>query len=74
MTPHESRSLRAVDLAQQGVAGVVEATAAANKAIGEYAQATTRYVSQQPVKSALIAIAAGTFVAALVLALRRWPD
>lgn len=39
--------------------------------MGEYAQATTRYVSEQPLKSALIAAAIGAAVAGLVLALRR---
>jgi len=46
----------------------------ANKSVnsmGEYAQATTRYVSEQPLKSALIAAAVGAAVAALVLAMRR---
>jgi ElaB/YqjD/DUF883 family membrane-anchored ribosome-binding protein len=39
--------------------------------VGEYAHATTRYVSDQPLKSALIAAAVGAAVAALVLAMRR---
>jgi ElaB/YqjD/DUF883 family membrane-anchored ribosome-binding protein len=39
--------------------------------VGDYAQATGRYVSEQPVKSALIAAAVGAAVAALVLAARR---
>lgn len=39
--------------------------------VGDYAQATTRYVSEQPLKSALIAAAVGAAVAALVLVLRR---
>jgi ElaB/YqjD/DUF883 family membrane-anchored ribosome-binding protein len=39
--------------------------------VGDYAQATTRYVSEQPVKSALIAAAVGAAVAGLVLAMRR---
>jgi ElaB/YqjD/DUF883 family membrane-anchored ribosome-binding protein len=39
--------------------------------VNDYAQATTRYVSEQPVKSALIAAAVGAAVAGLVLALRR---
>jgi ElaB/YqjD/DUF883 family membrane-anchored ribosome-binding protein len=39
--------------------------------MGEYAQATTRYVTEQPLKSALIAAAIGAAVAGLVLALRR---
>jgi ElaB/YqjD/DUF883 family membrane-anchored ribosome-binding protein len=46
----------------------------ANKSVnsvGEYANATTRYVSDQPLRSALIAAAVGAAVAALVLAMRR---
>jgi len=43
--------------------------------MGDYAQATTRYVSgyvsEQPVRSALIAAALGAAVMGLVLALRR---
>jgi len=39
--------------------------------VGEYAHATTRYVAEQPLKSALIAAAIGAAVAALVLAMRR---
>jgi len=38
--------------------------------MGEYAQATTRYIADEPVKSALIAAAIGAAVAGLVLALR----
>lgn len=48
------------DLANKGVTSV-----------GEYAHATTRYVAEQPLKSALIAAAVGAAVAALVLAMRR---
>jgi len=59
------------DLATKGVSTVSEATAAAQKQLGQYAQATGRYVSEQPVKSALIAAAIGAAVAALVLALSR---
>ena len=51
------------DLANRGVSSV-----------GEYAHATTRYVAEQPLKSALIAAAIGAAVAALVLALRRNSD
>ena len=43
----------------------------AKGSMGEYAQATTRYISDEPVKSALIAAAIGAAVAGLVLALRR---
>ena len=51
------------DLANRGVSSV-----------GEYAHATTRYVAEQPLKSALIAAAIGAAVAALVLAMRRNSD
>jgi ElaB/YqjD/DUF883 family membrane-anchored ribosome-binding protein len=51
------------DLANKGVSSV-----------GEYAHATTRYVAEQPLKSALIAAAVGAAVAALVLAMRRRSD
>ncbi|HSI54826.1 MAG: hypothetical protein ACAH21_18780 [Ramlibacter sp.] len=67
------RDLRygAKDLASRGVNTVSEATSAAQRQIGQYAQATGRYVTEQPVKSALIAAAVGAAVAALVLAWRR---
>jgi ElaB/YqjD/DUF883 family membrane-anchored ribosome-binding protein len=50
---------------------VSDATAAAQRQLGHYAHATRLYVSEQPVKSALIAAAIGAAVAALVLAIRR---
>jgi ElaB/YqjD/DUF883 family membrane-anchored ribosome-binding protein len=70
------RDLRygAKELASKGVSTVSEATAAAQKQLGQYAQATGRYVSDQPVKSALIAAAVGAAVAALILAYRRNSD
>lgn len=43
----------------------------AASSVGEYAQATTRYIADEPVKSALIAAAIGAAVAGLVIALRR---
>ena len=49
----------------------------ANKSVnsvGEYAQATTRYVSEQPVRSALIAAAIGAAVAAIVMVARSRRD
>jgi ElaB/YqjD/DUF883 family membrane-anchored ribosome-binding protein len=39
--------------------------------VGDYAQATSRYISDEPLKSALIAAAVGAAVAGLVIALRR---
>ena len=62
------------DLASKSATSVSEATAAAQRQLGQYAQATGRYVSDQPVKSALIAAAIGAAVAALVLAWRRNRD
>ena len=38
---------------------------------GDYAQATTRYIAEEPVKSALIAAAVGALVAGIVIAMRR---
>jgi ElaB/YqjD/DUF883 family membrane-anchored ribosome-binding protein len=51
--------------------GVKDLASKGASSVGEYAQATTRYVSEQPVRSALIAAAVGAAVAALVLAMRR---
>jgi ElaB/YqjD/DUF883 family membrane-anchored ribosome-binding protein len=39
--------------------------------MNDYAQATSRYISDEPLKSALIAAAVGAAVAGLVLAMRR---
>jgi ElaB/YqjD/DUF883 family membrane-anchored ribosome-binding protein len=67
------RNLRfgARDLASRSASGMSDATTAAQRQLGQYAQATGRYVTEQPVKSALIAAAVGAAVAALVLAMRR---
>ncbi len=51
--------------------GVRDIASKGASSMGEYAQATGRYVSEQPVKSALIAAAVGAAAAALVLAMRR---
>lgn len=58
-------------LATRGVDAAAEAAAAAQKQLSRYADLTGRYVSQQPVKSVLIAVAAGAAIAALVVAARR---
>jgi ElaB/YqjD/DUF883 family membrane-anchored ribosome-binding protein len=67
------RDLRegATDLARRSATTVSDATAAAQRRLGEYAQATGRYVADEPLKSALIAAAVGAAVAALVMAIRR---
>lgn len=51
--------------------GMRDAANRGANSMGEYAQATTRYIADEPVKSALIAAAIGAAVAGLVLALRR---
>jgi ElaB/YqjD/DUF883 family membrane-anchored ribosome-binding protein len=57
--------------ASKGAHSVGDVTHSAQRHLGQYANATGRYVTEQPVKSALIAAAVGAAVAALVLALRR---
>jgi ElaB/YqjD/DUF883 family membrane-anchored ribosome-binding protein len=51
--------------------GVKDMANRGSGSMGDYAQATTRYISDEPIKSALIAAAVGAAVAGLVLALRR---
>ena len=50
--------------------GMSDRAGAARSAVGEYASVGTRYVSDHPMKSALIAAAVGAAVAGLVLAMR----
>jgi ElaB/YqjD/DUF883 family membrane-anchored ribosome-binding protein len=59
------------DFASRGVSAATDATALAQKQLSRYADVTGRYVSDQPVKSVLIAAAAGAAIAALVMAARR---
>lgn len=59
------------DLAHKGLTSVSDATVSAQKQVGRYADATGRYVSEQPLKSALIAAGVGAFVAALIIAARK---
>ncbi|MBA2674866.1 hypothetical protein [Ramlibacter sp.] len=67
----ERASDRARDLANRGMSSVTDAASTAQRQISQYAQATGRYVAEQPMKSALIAAAVGAAVAALVLIVRR---
>jgi ElaB/YqjD/DUF883 family membrane-anchored ribosome-binding protein len=50
--------------------GMSDRATAARSSVGEYASASTRYVSEHPMKSALIAAALGAAVAGLYLAMR----
>jgi ElaB/YqjD/DUF883 family membrane-anchored ribosome-binding protein len=59
------------DMANRGLHTVTDTAHAAQRQLGHYATATGRYVTEQPLKSALIAAAVGAAVAGLILALRR---
>lgn len=50
--------------------GVADRASVAQRYMGDYARTGTRYVSDHPLKSALIAAAVGAAVAGLVIALR----
>ncbi|RZJ27102.1 MAG: hypothetical protein EOO54_00425 [Haliea sp.] len=67
---HDVR-LGARDLAVRGLGNVGDRAVAAQRQIGRYAEATGRYVSDQPLKSALIAAAAGALLAGVLIAARR---
>jgi ElaB/YqjD/DUF883 family membrane-anchored ribosome-binding protein len=54
--------------------GVSDRATSAQRYMGEYASAGTRYVSEHPMKSALIAAAVGAAVAGLVIAMRHRRD
>lgn len=67
------RDLRggAKELASRGLSVASDASAAAQKQLSRYADVTGRYVSEQPVRSVLIAVAAGAVIAGLIVAARR---
>jgi ElaB/YqjD/DUF883 family membrane-anchored ribosome-binding protein len=50
--------------------GMSERASAAQRYMGDYARTGSRYVTEHPLKSALIAAAVGAAVAGLVIALR----
>jgi ElaB/YqjD/DUF883 family membrane-anchored ribosome-binding protein len=58
------------DLASRGLGAVGETASLAQERLGRYAGLTGRYVSEQPVKSAMIAAAVGAAVAAIVMVAR----
>lgn len=51
--------------------GVADTATAAQRQVGRYASATSRYVADQPMKSALLAAAAGALVMAAIMVSRR---
>lgn len=62
---------RAQEFAHRGINAASDASAKVQRQINHYADATGKYVAEQPVKSVLIAAAAGAALAALVIAARR---
>ncbi len=62
---------RAQEAATRGIHAASDASAKVQRQISHYAEATGKYVAEQPVKSVLIAAAAGAALAALVMAARR---
>ncbi len=54
--------------------GMSERASAAQRYMGDYASAGTRYVSEHPLKTAMIAAAVGAAIAGLVIALRHRSD
>jgi ElaB/YqjD/DUF883 family membrane-anchored ribosome-binding protein len=50
--------------------GMSDRAAVAQRYVGDYASAGTRYVAEHPLKSALIAAAVGAAVAGIVIAMR----
>jgi ElaB/YqjD/DUF883 family membrane-anchored ribosome-binding protein len=73
MASERVRDMRvgARDLASRSLGTVSDSAAAAQRHLGRYADATGRYVSQQPVRSALIAAAVGALIAGALIAARR---
>jgi ElaB/YqjD/DUF883 family membrane-anchored ribosome-binding protein len=68
-----ARDLRdgAADLARTSADSVSDATSAARRQLGGYANATRRYVADEPLKSALISAAVGAAAAMLLMAVLR---
>lgn len=58
---------RAQDLATRGINYCADTTARARRQLGQAAEATSRYVAEQPGKSLLIAAAAGAALATAVV-------
>ena len=54
--------------------GMSDRASVAQRYVGDYARSGSRYVTEHPVKSALIAAAVGAAVAGLVIALRHRND
>lgn len=62
------------DMASRSMNVMGDRASAAQRAMGEYASQSTRYVTENPLKAAMIAAAIGAAVAGLVMAMRRYRD
>jgi ElaB/YqjD/DUF883 family membrane-anchored ribosome-binding protein len=60
--------------ASRGADVVSDRAAAAQRYVGEYARTGTRYVTENPLRSALVAAAVGAVVAGVLLAMRHRRD
>lgn len=63
----EQITARAQELASRGIEYASDAKYKAQQRLSQYADATGRYVADQPVRSVLIAAATGAAIAALIL-------
>lgn len=62
---------RAADAMRELRHGMTDTAQAAQRRVGRYANATSRYVAEQPLKSALLAAGVGALVMAAILMSRR---
>jgi ElaB/YqjD/DUF883 family membrane-anchored ribosome-binding protein len=64
-------SVSAREIANRGMHTVSDKAAIAQERLGRYADATTRYVYDEPMKAALMAATVGAAIAAILIAARR---
>lgn len=63
---------RVQEIAERSLSTASGMSSRAQRQIGDYAGATSRYVSEEPVRAILIAAAAGAVLAGLILAARNY--
>ena len=62
------------DMASRSMSSVSDGAHLAQRRLGEYASTTGRYVTENPLKAALVAAAVGAIVAGAIIAMRRHRD
>lgn len=67
----EALATKAQDTLRRGLDAASQTGAQAQESVQRYADATGKYIAQQPVKSVLIAAGAGALLAGLLMALRK---